>query len=105
MSTPEVVATLHNSGLQYARQHLTALERDHPAWWGRHVNSEALYAIPLRAVRSLSLVNLFSRWDLAAEREFARRCRLMSAIGMQAGHAVAYPLLTPGPRSMAKRPG
>ncbi len=97
MSTPEFVATLATSGLQYAREHLAALKRDHPAWWGRHQNSEALYAIPERAVRSLSLVNLFSQGDLAAEREFARLCRLMSAIGVQSGHAIAYPLLTPGP--------
>ena len=97
MSMPEFVATPHNSGLQYAREHLAALARDHPAWWGRHLNSEALYAIPERAVQSLSLVSSFSRGDLAAERDFTRRCGLMSAIGMQSGHAVAYPLLTPGP--------
>ena len=97
MSMPEFVATLHTSGVHDARQHLAALERDHPAWRGRPLDSEALYAIPERAVRSLSLVNLFSQGDLAAERDFARRCSLMSAIGMQAGHAIAYPLLTPGP--------
>ena len=76
MSMPEFVATVHATGVHDARQHLTAFERDHPAWWERHLNSEALYAIPERAVQSHSLVTLFNQADLAAERDFARRCRL-----------------------------
>ena len=97
MSMPEFVATVHASGVHDARQHLAAFVRDHPAWWERHLNSEAVYAIPERAVQSHSLVTLFNQADLAAERDFARRCRLMSAIGVQSCHAIAYPLLTPGP--------
>lgn len=98
MSMPEFLATVHTSSVVHeARLHLADLVRDHPTWYKRHLNTEALYAIPERSVQSLSLVPLFDRKDLAAEREFARSCRLMSAIGMASGHAIAYALLTPGP--------